>query len=51
MAKARNLVVVSVVLVIGIGNLVLSVGPITLGGIGLAGIVGVFLNFILPESK
>lgn len=51
MAKARNLVIVSVVLVIGIGNLVLSVGPITLGGIGLAGLVGVVLNFILPEGR
>ncbi|MGC8769067.1 uracil-xanthine permease family protein [Calditerrivibrio sp.] len=51
MAKARNLVIVSVVLVIGIGNLVLSVGPITLGGIGLAGLVGVILNFVLPEGR
>lgn len=51
MAKARNLVIVSVVLVVGIGNLVINFGPITLGGIGLAGIVGVLLNLILPENR
>jgi len=50
MSKAKNLVIVSIILVIGIGNLVVSVGPITLGGIGLAGVVGILLNFILPEG-
>ncbi|MCA1927309.1 MAG: NCS2 family nucleobase:cation symporter [Calditerrivibrio sp.] len=51
MAKARNLVIVSIILVLGIGNMVISFGPITLGGIGLAGVVGIFLNLILPEDR
>lgn len=51
MTRAKNLVIASTVLVIGIGNMVISVGNITLGGIGLAGLLGVVLNIILPERK
>ncbi|AEI14713.1 uracil-xanthine permease [Flexistipes sinusarabici DSM 4947] len=51
MSKSRNLVIVSVILVMGIGNMVIGVGSISLGGIGLAGVVGVILNLILPEGK
>ncbi|MGA1846909.1 uracil-xanthine permease family protein [Deferribacter abyssi] len=51
MAKSRNLVIASVVLVVGIGDMVISVGRISLGGIGLAGIVGIILNAILPEGE
>lgn len=51
MAKSRNLVIVSIILVVGIGNMVISVGPVTLGGIGLAGLMGILLNIILPEDK
>jgi uracil permease len=48
MAKSRNLVIASVVLVIGIGDMVISIWKVTLGGIGLAGLVGIILNIILP---
>ncbi len=51
MSKSRNLVIVSVVLIIGIGDMVISYGRISLGGIGLAGVVGVALNLVLPEGK
>lgn len=51
MAKSRNLVIASVVLVIGIGDMVISVGKLTLGGIGLAGLIGVVLNIILPGDE
>ncbi|MEC9492639.1 uracil-xanthine permease family protein [Flexistipes sp.] len=51
MSKSRNLVIVSVILVMGIGNMVIGVGNISLGGIGLAGVVGVILNLVLPEGK
>lgn len=51
MGKARNLIIVSVILVVGIGNLSISFGSVALGGIGLAGIVGVILNLILPREK
>jgi len=51
MSKSRNLVIVSVILVIGIGNMVIGIGRVSLGGIGLAGVIGVILNLILPEDK
>lgn len=51
MNKARNLIIVSVILVVGIGNLSVGVGAVSIGGIGLAGIVGVVLNLILPKEK
>jgi uracil permease len=51
MTRAKNIVIASTVLVIGIGNLVISFGSIEFGGIGLAGLVGVVLNIILPERK
>ncbi|WP_022850776.1 uracil-xanthine permease family protein [Limisalsivibrio acetivorans] len=51
MSHPRNLVIASVVLVTGIGNLTLSVGDFALGGIGLAGVIGVVLNLILPKEK
>ena len=44
----RSLIVVSIILVFGIGGMQLSLGAFALGGIGLAGVVGVLLNLILP---
>jgi uracil permease len=43
----RNLAIVAVILVFGIGGMTIF----TLGGIGLAGIVGVVLNLVLPNKK
>lgn len=50
-SKSRNLIIASVILVVGIGDLSFTLGKVTLGGIGLAGIVGVVLNLILPKEK
>jgi uracil permease len=50
MGKPRNLVIASVVLVCGIGGVNISLWGMTLGGIGLAGIVGILLNLILPSE-
>jgi len=50
MSKPRNLVIASVILVVGIGDMVICCGRITLSGIGLSGIVGILLNIILPEE-
>ncbi len=47
----RNQVIVSVILTVGIGGAVFSFGSFSLGGIGLASIVGVLLNLILPKSE
>lgn len=47
----RNLIIVAVILAIGVGGGVLSVGQFKLAGIGLAGVVGVVLNIVLPKPK
>jgi uracil permease len=44
----RNLAVVSIILVVGIGGMSFDLVIVKLGGIGLAGIVGVVLNLVLP---
>ena len=51
MIKPKNLIIASIILVIGIGNMVISFGNIELGGIGLAGLVGIMLNIVLPDRK
>lgn len=52
MTQIRNQVIVSLVLTIGIGGAVISWGNFSLAGIGLAAVVGIILNLILPgESK
>ncbi len=47
LTEARNLCIVAIILVFGIGGMQVF----TLGGIGLAGIVGVVLNLVLPNKK
>ena len=51
LTKPRNLTIVALILVTGIGGLKLSYGDFALAGIGLAGLVGVILNLILPGRK
>lgn len=51
LTESRNLVIVAVILVFGIGGMAFSLSEFTLKGIGLAGIVGVILNLILPKPK
>ena len=51
MSESRNLVIVSIILVFGIGDMVLGYGEFQLSGIGLAGIIGVLLNILLPKNK
>lgn len=46
----RNLIISSVILVLGIGGAELSLGPITLPGMPLATVVGIILNLVLPKS-
>lgn len=49
--EARNLVVVALTIVAGMGGLSLEFGVVTLKGIGLAGIIAVVSNLILPRRK
>ncbi len=51
LTEPRNLAIVALILVFGIGGMSFSAGKFTLQGIGLAGILGVFLNLVLPHAK
>lgn len=51
MGETRNLVIVSLILILGIGGAELTFGTFTIGGIGLAALVGVILNLIIPQKK
>jgi uracil permease len=49
--EPRNLSIVALILIFGIGGMSFSAGQFQLQGIGLAGILGVVLNLVLPHSK
>lgn len=51
LGNTRNLVIASLILTLGIGGAELSFGSITISGIGLAALVGVILNLVLPYKK
>lgn len=46
----RNLVIASVILVVGIGGAALKLGPFELQGMALATVIGVLLNLVLPKG-
>lgn len=48
--KKRNLIIASVILVVGIGGLIFKVGTFELQGMALATLFGIILNLILPEE-
>ncbi len=47
----RNLIIVAVILVCGIGGMKFTAGSFAIEKIGLAGILGLFLNIVLPAHK
>ena len=49
--EPRNLVIVSLILIPGVGGLSLGISEFALKGIGLAGILGVAANFLLPLPR
>ena len=51
LGNTRNLVISSLILTLGIGGAEMTFGSITIGGIGLAAVVGVILNLIIPDKK
>ncbi|MDP4183770.1 MAG: solute carrier family 23 protein [Bacteroidota bacterium] len=51
LSVTRNQVIVSIVMTVGIGGAVIQWGSFSLGGIGLASVVGMVLNLILPQEK
>lgn len=51
LTEPRNLVVVSLILVFGIGGMQLGGGQFVLQGVSLAAVVGIVLNLLLPPAK
>ncbi|MDN3682681.1 uracil-xanthine permease family protein [Vibrio tapetis subsp. quintayensis] len=48
--KSRNLVIVAITLVFGIGGMAFGIGEFSLQGVSLCGIVAILLNLILPHE-
>lgn len=51
LGNTRNLVISSLILTLGIGGAEFSIGSFNIGGIGLAALVGVILNLIIPDKS
>jgi uracil permease len=51
LSSPRNLCIVSVTLVTGIGGLGVHLGSFSLQGISLCGVLAVVLNFLLPKTS
>lgn len=49
--QPRNLIVVAIILVSGLGGMVLNVGGTDFKGIGLGAILGVVMNLVLPNKQ
>ena len=47
----RNLIIVAVILVCGIGGMKFTAGSFAIEKIGLAGVLGILLNLILPKER
>lgn len=47
----KNLIIIAVILVTGVGGATFNIGQFSLAGIGLSGIVGVLLNIVLPDKN
>ncbi|WP_051202261.1 uracil-xanthine permease family protein [Ferrimonas senticii] len=51
MSEARNLVIVAITLVFGIGGMVFPFGDFQLQGIALCAVTAILLNLLLPKAK
>ena len=49
--EPRNMIIVALIIIFGVGGMQFSIGSFKLGGIGLAAIMGVALNLFLPRSR
>ena len=50
LSQARNLCIVSVVLIFGIGGMAFGIGSFSLQGVSLCGLVAIALNLVLPRK-
>jgi uracil permease len=48
--KTKNMIIVSVMLIFGVGGAIISFGTFSLIGVGLASVIGIILNLILPDK-
>ncbi|MBC6308251.1 uracil permease [Listeria sp. FSL L7-1582] len=46
----RNMIIASVVLVVGIGGLMINIGSFQLSGMAMAALIGIILNLVIPEK-
>jgi uracil permease len=51
LSSMRNIIIVASMLVLGLGNAILQFNQFAVYGMSLAAIVGIILNFVLPEEK
>jgi len=51
LALPRNMIIIALVLVFGLGGMHLGIGEFSLKGIGLAAILAIVLNIILPKGE
>lgn len=51
LSDSRNLCIVSVTLVFGIGGMAFGIGAFSLQGVSLCGLVAISLNLLLPKTK
>ncbi|RHH20856.1 uracil-xanthine permease family protein [Desulfovibrio legallii] len=49
--EPRNMIIVALVIIFGVGGMQFNIGSFKLGGIGLAAVTGVALNLLLPRSR
>ncbi|HPE42424.1 MAG TPA: solute carrier family 23 protein, partial [Thermotogota bacterium] len=49
--SSKNMMIISIMLICGIGGANLSLGSFTLQGLGLAGVIGILLNAVLKETE
>lgn len=50
MNDPRNMIIVSMILVLAIGGMVVDLGGVAFSGIGLGAIAGILLNIVLPKG-
>ena len=48
--RPRNMVIVALIIIFGVGGMQVSIGGFKLAGIGLAAVTGVVLNLLLPQD-
>lgn len=50
LSQNRNMIIASVVLVVGIGGLMIHIGSFQLAGMAMAALIGIILNLVIPEK-